>query len=228
MPPDQPIEQEIQFKKRARRRLVGAVVLVLLMVTILPMVLDDRVAKSPQQEIAISIPSQDGAEFTSKVVPVGPVTPEPVVSPEPQPKQAPVKEAAPAKVVELPPPVKVEPPKPIKPIVKPAQVVTPKPQIPKTTAAQKPPTEKNPTQNSNAKSGTYTVQIGVFSDAANVKKLQQKLQALGYKSYTEKVDTPKGEKIRLRAGPFANREQADNALAVIKDAGLSGLVVLNK
>lgn len=228
MPPDQPIEQEIQFKKRARRRLVGAVALVLLMVTLLPMVLDDRVAKSPQQEIAISIPSQDGAEFTSKVVPVGPVTPEPVVSPEPQPEKAPVKEAAPAKKVKLPPPAKIETLKPAKPIVKPAQVVTPKPETLKTTPAQKPPTEKNSAQNSNVKSGTYTVQIGVFSDPANVKKLQQKLQALGYKSYTEKVDTPKGEKIRLSAGFFANREQADNALVAVKDAGMTGLVVLNK
>ncbi len=221
MPPDQPNEQEIQFKKRARRRLVGAVALVLLMVTILPMVLDDRVAKSPQQEIAISIPSQDGAEFTSKVVPVGPVTPEPIVSPEPQPKKAPVKETAPAKAVELLPSAKVEAPKP-------AQVVTPKSEAPKTTAAQKPPTEKNSTQNSNTKSDAYTVQIGVFSDIAKVKKLQQKLKTLGYKSYTEMIDTPKGEKIRLRAGPFANREQADNALAAVKEAGLPGLVVLNK
>ena len=221
MPPDQPNEQEIQFKKRARRRLVGAVALVLLMVTILPMVLDDRVAKSPQQEIAISIPSQDGAEFASKVVPVGPVTPEPVVSPEPQPKKAPVKETAPAKAVELLPSAKVEAPKP-------AQVVTTKSEAPKTTSAQKPPTEKNSTQNSNTTSDAYTVQIGVFSDIAKVKKLQQKLKTLGYKSYTEMIDTPKGEKIRLRAGPFVNREQADNALAAVKEAGLPGLVVLNK
>ena len=42
------------------------------------------------------------------------------------------------------------------------------------------------------------------------------------------IDTPKGEKIRLRAGPFVNREQADNALAAVKEAGLPGLVVLNK
>jgi len=215
MPLDQPVEQEIQFKKRARRRLVGAVALVLLMVTLLPMVLDDRAAKSPQQEIAISIPSQDGTEFASKVVPVGPIMP------EPQPEKAPVKDAVPAKVAGLPPPAKKE-------TLKPAQAVTPKPETLKTTPAQKLPAEKNPTQNSNTKSGTYTVQIGVFSDAANVKKLQQKLQTLSYKSYTEKVDTTKGEKIRLRAGPFANREQADNALTAIKDAGLSGLVVLNK
>lgn len=228
MPPDQPIEQEIQFKKRARRRLVGAVALVLLMVTVLPMVLDDRVAKSPQQEIAISIPSQDGAEFTSKVVPVGPVTPEPTVSPEPQPEKAPVEEAAPAKAVELPSSAKIETLKPVKPIVKSAQVVTPKPETLKTTPAQKPLAEKNPEQNSNTKSGTFTVQITVSSYPAEVKKLQQKLQTLGYKSYTEIIATPKGERIRLRAGPFADREQADNALAVIEDAGLSGLVILNK
>src|SRR3989344_61559 len=123
-PPSQPIEKKIQLKKRARRRLVGAVALVLLMVTILPMVLDDRVAKSPQQEITISIPSQDGAEFSSKVVPVGPIMPEPIVSPEPQSEKVPVKEATPAKAVE-PPPAKVETPKPIKPISKPAQAVTP-------------------------------------------------------------------------------------------------------
>ncbi len=220
MPPDQRIEQEIQFKKRARRRLVGAIALVLLMVTVLPMVLDDRVAKSPQQEIAISIPSQDGTEFTSKVVPVGPIMPEPVIVPEAQPEKAQIKEPA---LVKVPPSEVVETIKPAKPIVKPAQVVAPKPETPKAT-----PAGKSSEQNSSANIGLYTVQIGVFSDAANVKNLQQKLKTLGYKSYAEMIDTPKGKKIRLRAGPFSNREQAESALVTIKDGGLSGLVVLNK
>src|SRR4051812_11475092 len=74
-PQNQLNDQEIQFKKRARRRLVGAVALVLLMVAILPMVLDDRTNKAPPQEIAISIPSQEGSEFTSKIVPVAPALP---------------------------------------------------------------------------------------------------------------------------------------------------------
>ena len=69
------------------------------------------------------------------------------------------------------------------------------------------------------------MQIGVFSDPANVKQLQQKLLSQGYKSYTEKVDTAKGEKIRLRAGPFGTRDTAESALAKIKDSGLSGMVV---
>ena len=37
MAAEQSNEQEIQFKKRARRRLVGAIALVLLMVAVLPM-----------------------------------------------------------------------------------------------------------------------------------------------------------------------------------------------
>lgn len=36
------VDQGLSFKKRARRRLVGAIALVLLMVIILPMVLEDR------------------------------------------------------------------------------------------------------------------------------------------------------------------------------------------
>ena len=51
-------EQEIQFKKRARRRLVGAIALVLLMIILLPMLLQDRVAQTPKDEVVISIPSQ--------------------------------------------------------------------------------------------------------------------------------------------------------------------------
>jgi len=70
MAADQLTDKENQFKKRARRRLVGAVALVLLMITVLPLVLDDRGGqKTPQPEIAISIPSQDG-DFNSKIIPV--------------------------------------------------------------------------------------------------------------------------------------------------------------
>ena len=80
MPPNQVIEQEIQFKKRARRRLVGAIALVLLMVTILPMVLDDRAAK-PQQQQEITYDSSRTHRFYSKVIPV--VTAGPLPNPTP-------------------------------------------------------------------------------------------------------------------------------------------------
>lgn len=71
MAAEQLTDKETQFKKRARRRLVGAVALVLLMITVLPMVLDDRAGqKAAQPDITISIPSQEGGDFSSKIVPV--------------------------------------------------------------------------------------------------------------------------------------------------------------
>lgn len=228
MPPDQVNEQEIQFKKRARRRLVGAVALVLLMITVLPMVLDDRSGKTPQQEIAITIPSQDGAAFTSKIVPAAPLTALPESPPAAAPADVPATTAPSAENVK---PVEatsnknieVAPPAPAAPLSdKPADVrVAP----PAQDVAQKAPLEKKQSEPNSSKGNAFSVQIGVFSDPANVKQLQQKLLSQGYKSYTEKVDTAKGEKIRLRAGPFGTRDTAESALAKIKDSGLSGMVV---
>jgi cell division septation protein DedD len=48
-------DQELQLKKRARRRLVGAVALVLLIVVFLPMILDSE-PKPLNQDITITIP----------------------------------------------------------------------------------------------------------------------------------------------------------------------------
>ena len=54
MPPVLANDQELALKKRARRRLVGAVALVLLMVIVLPMILKDRAALAPQEAIKIT------------------------------------------------------------------------------------------------------------------------------------------------------------------------------
>jgi DedD protein len=51
--------EELQFKQRARRRLIGAVTLVTGLVVFLPMVLDNE-PKPVSEDIAINIPSQDG------------------------------------------------------------------------------------------------------------------------------------------------------------------------
>lgn len=205
-------EQEIQFRKRARRRLVGAIALVLLMVTVLPMVLDDRSANLPQQEIEISIPSQDDDEFTSSVTPYNP-EPETAVQAETLPETTPqdalatetpaVAEADTATAAKTPAPVVDN----------------------KSTPASK-PIPVQPTAKSS--SPTYSVQIGVFSDAANVRQLEGKLKAQGLQPSTEKLQTAQGEKIRLRVGPFASRELAEEAMGKIKAASLSGMIITNK
>jgi DedD protein len=209
MATEQLSEQEVQLRKRARRRLVGAVALVLLMVTVLPMVLDDRAEQMPQPEIAVSIPSQDNGDFASKIVAVEPVatpqpeTPEPAAvqaqSPVAVPDPAPVKPAELAKTVEA----KVE-----------APVVKEVPLAP-VAAPEKPASA----------SGSFAVQIGVYSDKANVRKLQEKLSAQGFKSYTANMNTPKGEKVRLRVGPFVTRAEAEKARDALKSSGMAGIVV---
>lgn len=198
-------EQEIQLRKRARRRLVGAIALVLLMVTVLPMVLDDREEQAPQPEIAVSIPSQDGgADFSSSVVPVVPPA-----APAAQPAAPVAEPAAPAAA-------------PAAPATAPAPAEPPQPAA----AAPAAPAEKPAAQPAEPPAaGAHAVQIGVYSDAANVKRIQEKLAGLGFQSYTETVDTQKGSKIRLRVGPFAERAEADKALAAVKAAGLTGIVV---
>ncbi len=256
MPPDNVNEQEIQFKKRARRRLVGAIALVLLMITILPMVLDDHSSKPPQQEIAITIPSQDG-EFTSKIVPIAPeVTPVEQPSPNnPQVIETPVdqttlakpettKPEAPAKTemdspvslttTEAAKPTKPEPvvskSQPVKEPVKKEVLVKAAPAkvVPEKTSPAKVADDKAVKPVSIEKPGTFSLQIGVFSDAANVKQLQQKLTSQNLKSYTEKLATPTGDKIRLRAGPFTTKAEADKAFSKAKEVGLVGMIVANK
>jgi len=58
-------DEELQLKKRARRRLVGAIALVLLVVVFLPMFLDSE-PKPLNQDIAITIPPLPGADLRSQ------------------------------------------------------------------------------------------------------------------------------------------------------------------
>jgi DedD protein len=198
MPAEQLNEQEIQFKKRARRRLVGAIALVLLMVTVLPMLLDDRSARTPQQEIAITIPSQQDTDFNSKVAPAAPESEATETADNntdtAAPESAELAASSPEPVAEKP-------------------------------VSEKPVVEKQPESEPAADSEAYAVQIGVYSTMASVKDLQRKLLAQGFKTYTEKLATDQGDKIRLRAGPFASRADAEKALAKIKSAGMAGMVV---
>ena len=210
-------QQDVEtLKRRGRRRLVGAVALVLLMVTVLPMVLDDREAQTPQPEIAVNIPSQDGSDFASRIVPV-----EPGAEGAPQPNQSsdtpvesplPQSEPAPTPVPEP----KAEPtPQPEPPVMSEPKVEAPVP----------PPAKPSTLAKQAMTNDGYTVQIGVFSDAGNVKQLQSKLEASGFKSYTEKLGMPGGTKIRLRVGSYATRVEAEKARDKLKAAGTAGIVV---
>lgn len=208
------IDQELSFKKRARRRLVGAIALVLLMIVILPMVLEDREKNSQQEDVEIVMPEDQSPDMSlaeeeelnvDKEVPLA----QPSVSDE----------TAVSEVVELP---KLKSPSE-KQASKEAPTVKQKQQV----ELAQPAKTTEPSKDVSA-SNKYYVQIGVFSDPSNIEKLQAKLNDLGYKSLTEKITTDTGVKTRLRTESFNGRNEAAIALENIKDAGLAGMVVNQK
>jgi len=74
-------------------------------------------------------------------------------------------------------------------------------------------------------SGRFIVQVGAFADAAAARETRQKAEKLGLKTYTQVATTSAGDRIRVRVGPFASRDEADKALAKAKGAGLSAVVL---
>jgi DedD protein len=218
-------DEELQLRKRARRRLIGAIVAVTAVVVALPMILDNE-PKPVNQDIDIRIPSPDsGLPFTSKVVPVPdagtepkPSTPaKPAPESKPEPREAQNNTAA-----------KPQPAPPSQDTAKAAVPVKPQPAPPtqdaaKAAAPAKP--EPPPAKAAGAASGQYVVQVVALSDARKAKQMQQQIVAAGVKSYTEVVKTARGDVTRVRAGPFATREAAEKAQQKLKSAGFEGKVV---
>lgn len=103
-------EEEIQLRKRARRRLVGAVALTILAAIFLPMVFDDQ--QKPVGNVQIQIPDEKTA---------APFSPLPVSTPPAA--------SNPAPVAKQPPPIKPAPIKaaPVKPAVEKAAKAEKKP-----------------------------------------------------------------------------------------------------
>lgn len=261
MPPDLPNEQELSLKKRARRRLVGAIVLVLLMLVVLPRILQDRVAIAPQEAIKITmIESADHQQLNTasvesavehtptinKIVPsedLATKTPLPVI-PAPagvveksdnlnsannnaDSKNTLAQESTSkdAKTIDQ----KVSEPKaPIAnglrlPELSETKLVDSKPLVDKVVDSK-----IDDVKAAQKKDGNFSIQVGVYSETGNVKQLQAKLKQTGFSSHTQKITTPKGEKIRLRAGSFTTRQEANAAIPKLQKIGLSGMVVSNE
>ncbi len=239
MPPELPNEQELTLKKRARRRLVGAVALVLLMVIILPQVLQDRALQAQQEPIKITMPEVE------KNVPESSPTQASALTPQ---IQEPIQQDLPAEetVKSAPSDVNVQPSvatsnlatisnagknpaetaaKEVK--VKKSDQTPAVPATEKSVAIKAPDTAVAEVKPVAKTEGSFAVQVGVYSDAANVRRLQEQLKQAGFNTYTEKVQTSKGQSLRLKAGSFKTRQDAVDALAKVKSLGLPGIVISN-
>ncbi|MBA4741861.1 MAG: SPOR domain-containing protein [Azoarcus sp.] len=227
----------LELKKRSRRRLVGAAALALIAAIVLPMVMDSEPATSVH-DIQVSIPERSLDSSPISALPET-LPPLPVDIPEVPASTAPEVEEAVRPVEPSIDPVPA-------PSSEPSDVATAKSPEPK--AAAEPPADdvaqaesSKPAPNGATASAEgerakailegraaaqprsddeFVVQVGAFSDADKAASHQIELAARGFKSYIERAEGVS----RVRIGPFASRSDAEAMVRKLKNASLDGVV----
>ena len=183
------------LKRRGRRRLVGAIALVLAAVIVLPMVFDSE-PRGSAPPVSVRIPAEDESGFIPKVTPKTPTA-----SPVEQKAVPKAPEKVPEKAVE-------KTPEPVAEKAEPKiEIKVGKPEV----------DEKERALRALAGGGQFVVPAGAYADPAGV---LEKLKAAGIPYYTEPIATKSGTVTRVRAGPFASRDAADKAQKQLKELGL--------
>lgn len=215
-------DEELQLKKRARRRLVGAIVLVTAVAVVLPMVLDSE-PKPVNQNINIQIPSPEAGVLSSAPTPLKPAD---TMAAAPKTEAAPKAEPAITAKSEAPAAAQAETKPEVKPEAKPEPKAEIKPQAqPEPKAAVKAEPKAATKDKPKAAAGGFVVQVAALSDAARAKELQAQIAGGGLKAYTEVVQTAKGPVTRVRVGPYASREAAEKGRQQLQRLKLDGKVV---
>lgn len=214
----QTTEEEFNLTRQTRRRLIGAVALVLFVVILLPIVFDSEPAPATGKDIELRIPDKDNAgEFQPKIdlpaldkmasevaatssvsataIPAS--APAAVVAPAPESKSAGSAQLVSKPKTELRP--KAEP----NPKIKPAPESKP---VSKASAVPK---------------AGWALQVGAFAKADTARSLQAKLSKHGYHAYTEKA----GNVVRVRVGGYPTREAAEKVLRKLEAQGTRANVV---
>ncbi|NQW79791.1 MAG: SPOR domain-containing protein [Polaromonas sp.] len=203
------------IRKRAKHRLIGAAVLVLIGVVGFPLLFDSQPRPVPV-DIAIDIPNKN--------------TVKPLITPQPVPASMAETETPPAAstaVVEPSTPPKAEPAANPTPV--PAAAVAPVVAAPAAPAPVAPKVDdsararallEGKTPPSAAADVRMVVQVGAYAEAAKAREARSKLEKAGFKTYTQVVDTQDGQRTRVRVGPFPNRAEAEQVAGKIKSLGL--------
>ena len=225
------------MRKRAKHRLIGAAVLVLLGVVGFPLLFDkqqrpisvDTPIEIPDKNKAkpLNIPApaatdEDKPAVVAPVAPAVPVASAPVAQKiEPKEPQAPVQQAQAAiKEVAVPELKAVE-----KPVEKPAPPAKPVVKVDEGAKALALLEGKPVVKKADATVGRFVVQVGAFSDTARAHEVRLKVERTGLKTYTHVAQTKEGSRIRVRVGPFATRAEAEKAAEKIKKLALPAAIL---
>lgn len=220
----QQAEDEQNLKRKARRRLIGAVALTLAVVVILPMVLDSE-PKPGGRDIDLSIPAPDKAGEFVMHVPVSEVavplpTSAVVVASSAPVALAQLPDAAKPTTVVASQPKQALPGK-AKPGSQKSAEVQKSPQVQK--SSEPPPSE---TSSTDKPPGTesFVAQVGAYSNSNTAQQELKKLKKWGFKAYTEKA----GDKTRVRVGPYPDRDKAEKVIHQLEKHGLHPVIISAK
>jgi len=233
---------------RARRRLVGALVLLIAGVIAFPLVFETQ-----PRPVGAQTAVEPGSREVVAAPAAAPSRPLPVErAPVAPPPDAGIETAAPASATAAAPtlvPLVTAPAVPSPPVLEPVPVPVPPvamqapkpasaaaPAIPATAApvakAASPPadggrakavSESTPSDSAAVPgSGRFVVQVGAYAAIAPMKEVRAKVEKLGLKTYTQVIENADGKRTRLRVGPFGTRAEAEAAAAKLKAAGLPG------
>ncbi len=220
------------MRQRAKHRLLGATVLVLIGVIGFPLLFDTQ-----PRPVAVDIPIEIPGKNTVKPLAMPASAPrvaasapaagsEKVTAPASlTPREEIVAEKPAAAAIPVQPAVKTEAKPEPKAVAKaPAgdeaarakALLEGKPATPAPAASKATSTEPE---------GRLVVQVGAFADEDKAREVRQKLERAGLKTYTQVADTKDGKRIRVRVGPFATRADADKAASKIKGLDLLAAIL---
>jgi DedD protein len=225
-------------RRRARHRLIGSAVLVLVGVIGFPLLFD-----SQPRPIAVDIPIE--IPDRNKVKPLGNL---PVIAPAAQSSGAVITEEAPASkpVATAPPPApvaSVATNSPTRAVVG-AVASASAPVKAETKALPEKSTPPHPVSSpvksddgskaqallegkepAAATGPRFIVQVGAFAEAAKAQDVRKKVEKAGLKTYTHVAQLKEGKRIRVRVGPFDSRAAAEKAAEKIKKLELSAAIL---
>lgn len=70
----------------------------------------------------------------------------------------------------------------------------------------------------------FYINVGLFAEESNARKAQARLLNEGFPAFRQELTGANGRRIRVRAGPYSTRAQADAAAASIRVMGLEAVV----
>jgi DedD protein len=226
----EPVDLNVdELRRRARRRLVGAVVLALGVAVLVPMLLETE-QKPLGEDVSVKIPPIDDGKFVNRLNDKG--------AKYDTRTDAPASAAAPAAAATAPGSAGAAPP--AAPATDGASASAKAPEAaaeslaaetarataalsgryepPKAPAAAVAEPKASPTHDG------FAVQLAAFADDKGANSLAGRLKRAGYTAYTEPLKTSKGTLWRVRVGPYPSHEAAVAARDKLKAEGQSGIV----